>query len=463
MITVVGMGRKSTDMTTEGAKAVREADVVVVKSALTHAWKAVAEIRGDALSCDEFYEKAEDFDKLNADIAAYLQSFGNKKVAFCVVGDGTDDTVVPLLDGAKMVYGVPLYAAAVANKLPAGTVHFVAADFVVARRVLPVPTVVCCVDDKYVAADVQLRLAEAFDDDTPVSVCYGDGKTTNCQLHELCRQRFDYRTCVFVEPKPLTERRVFDYYDCADIMTRLRAPDGCPWDREQTHKSIVKNVIEEAYELANALENDDTANTVEELGDLLMQALFHIEIAKEEGEFTAADVYSALACKLVDRHPHVFGSVVATDADESLTVWDKQKMKEHKIKGVAENVVDVPKGMSGLMRCQKVQSRASKGGYEFADISQVVDKVAEETTEFLQADANNKLMEGGDLLFAVVNLLRLSGVDSETALMKSTQKFVDRVVECERLLDGRGQKLADMTPQQFDELWEEVKKNAQRM
>ena len=159
----------------------------------------------------------------------------------------------------------------------------------------------------------------------------------------------------------------------------------------------------------------------------------------------------------------MFGSVVATDADESLTVWDKQKMKEHKIKGVAENVVDVPKGMSGLMRCQKVQSRASKGGYEFADISQVVDKVAEETTEFLQADANNKLMEGGDLLFAVVNLLRLSGVDSETALLKSTQKFVDRVVECERLLDGRGQKLADMTPQQFDELWEEVKKNAQRM
>ena len=110
-----------------------------------------------------------------------------------------------------------------------------------------------------------------------------------------------------------------------------------------------------------------------------------------------------------------------------------------------------------------MQSRASKGGYEFADISQVVDKVSEETTEFLQADANNKLMEGGDLLFAVVNLLRLSGVDSETALMKSTQKFVDRVVECERLLDGRGQKLADMTPQQFDELWEEVKKNAQRM
>lgn len=463
MITIVGMGRKATDLTVEGANVIKKADVVVVKSALTHAWKAVANIRDDAISCDEFYEKAADFDSMNAEIAAYLRSFGNKKVAFCVVGDGTDDTVGQLLDEAEVVCGVPLYAAAVANKLPSGCMRYLAADLTAAKRVLPVPTVVCCVDDKYVASDVQLKLTEAFDNDTPVKVCHGDGKTTECTLEELCKQRFDYRTCVVIEPKPLTERRVFDYYDCADILTRLRAPNGCPWDREQTHKSIVKNVIEEAYELANALENDDIDNIVEELGDLLMQALFHIEIAREEGEFAAEDVYSALACKLVDRHPHVFGNVVAANADESLSVWDKQKMKEHKIKGVAENVRDVPMNMSGLMRCQKVQSRASKGGYEFADVSQVVDKVAEETREFLQADQQNKLYEGGDLLFSVVNLLRLNGVDSETAVLTSTQKFVSRVCECERLLANRGQKLADLTPEQFDELWDEVKKNAERM
>ena len=463
MITVVGMGRKQGDITEDGKKAIERADVVVVKSNLTHAWKAVAKIRNDALSCDEFYEQADDFDQMNKNIADFLQGFGDKKVAFCVVGQGPEDTVVQLLDQPEMVYGVPLYCAAVGNALPVGCVQYVAADIVAAKRVLPLPTVVACIDDKYVASDVQLRLTEAFDIDTEITVVHGDGATAKCALGELTKQKFDYRTCLAIVPKPFTSRRTFDYYDCADILTLLRAPNGCPWDREQTHKSIVKNVIEEAYELANALENDDISNVVEELGDLLMQALFHIEIAKEEGEFEPYDVYSALACKLVDRHPHVFGSVVANNADESLSVWDKQKMKEHKIKGVAENVLDVPRVMASLMRCQKVQSRAAKGGYEFADISQIVDKVREETEEFLSATTDGeKQNEGGDLLFSVVNLLRKSGVDSETALMKSTEKFVSRVVECERLLAERGQSLKDLSAEQFDELWEEVKKNANR-
>ena len=464
MITVVGMGRKQGDITADGQRAIMRADVVVVKSNLTHAWKAVAKLRDDALSCDEFYEKATDFDQMNADIAAYLRGFGDKNVAFCVVGQGPEDTVVQLLDEADIVYGVPLYGPAVGKVLPTGCVQYLAADIVAAKRVLPLPTVVACVDDKYVASDVQLRLYEAFDPDTPVTVVHGDAAVVKCTLDELTKQKFDYRTCVCIMPKPLTERRTFDYYDCTDILTRLRAPNGCPWDREQTHKSIVKNVIEEAYELANALENDDTANIVEELGDLLMQAMFHIEIAKEGGEFEPQDVYSALACKLVDRHPHVFGGVVANNADESLSVWDKQKMKEHKIKGVAENVLDVPRVMASLMRCQKIQSRAAKGGYEFADIQQILDKIREETEEFLAAsDVEAKQNEGGDLLFSVVNLLRKSGVDSETALIKSTEKFVSRVVECERLLAERGTTLKALTAEQFDELWDEVKKNANRM
>lgn len=462
MITVVGMGRKSGDLTADGRKAIEKADVVIVKSRFTHAWKTIFAMRPDALSCDEYYEKADDFDAMNAEIAAFVRSFGDKNVAFCVVGEGGEDTVVQLLDEACVCHGVPLYAAAVGNKIPSGTTLYVAEDLIAATHILPRPTVVACVDDKYVASEVQLRLTEAFDGDTAVTVASGDGKTAICTLDELVKQKFDYRTCIFVAPKPLAERRIFDYYDCADILTRLRAPDGCPWDREQTHKSIVKNVIEEAYELANALENDDTPNVVEELGDLLMQALFHIEIAKEQGEFGATDVYSALACKLVDRHPHVFGDVEAADAEESLSVWDKQKMKEHKIKNVAENVIDVPRFMSTLMRCQKVQSRAAKGGYEFSDVSQILAKVREETEEFLQADQADKQMEGGDLLFAVVNLLRSLGVDSETALMMSTEKFTNRVVECERLLAERGQKLTDLNMQQFDELWAEVKKNANR-
>lgn len=257
----------------------------------------------------------------------------------------------------------------------------------------------------------------------------------------------------------LLSKEKFDYNDCYDVLQILRGENGCPWDREQTHKSIVKNVIEEAYELANALETENVPNIIEELGDLLMQVLFHLEIGADNGEYQPQDVYTALCRKLIDRHPHVFGNVKAANSTESLDVWNAQKLKEHKIKNTAENVKDVPRGMSALMRSQKVQSRASKGGYEFADIAQVTDKVREELEEFLTASPEQKQMEGGDLLFAVVNLLRLSGVDSETALLKSTDKFVTRVAECERILGDKGQNLKQLSQEQFDEVWTESKNN----
>ena len=257
----------------------------------------------------------------------------------------------------------------------------------------------------------------------------------------------------------LLDKQEFDFNDCYDVLDILRSPDGCPWDRAQTHKSIVKNVIEEAYELANALERGDVDNTVEELGDLLMQVLFHIQIAQQNNEFQPNRVYTALCRKLIDRHPHVFGSVVANNADEPLDVWNAQKMKEHRIKSTADNLTDVPQGMSALMRSQKIQSRASKGGYEFQTVSQAEDKLREELCEFLTADASNRQMEGGDLLFAAVNLLRLNKVDAETALLLSTNKFVNRVSECERILNARGQSLKDLPAEAFDEIWAEAKSN----
>ena len=251
----------------------------------------------------------------------------------------------------------------------------------------------------------------------------------------------------------------FDYNDCYEVLRILRGEDGCPWDRAQTHKSIVKNVIEEAYELANALEQENVPNTVEELGDLLMQVLFHLEIGEDSGEYQPKDVYTALCRKLIDRHPHVFGDVKAENADESLDVWNAQKLKEHKIKSVTENVLDVPRNMSALMRSQKIQSRASKGGYDFSDIAQAADKVREELAEFLNAAHTERQMEGGDLLFSVVNLLRLYGVDSETALLCSTDKFTARVAECERILSDEGKRLTELSQEQFDETWARAKRH----
>ena len=458
MITVVGMGRKQGDLTADGRYAIEHADVVVIKSSKTHVASTVASLRKDAISCDDLYESASDFDSLNRAIVQRLNSFGDKKTVFCVVGEGADDTTVQLLDNVRVVAGVALHSQAVGNRLASGSVIYTAQELSDAAHILPQPTVVKCIDDKFVASEVQLRLSAAFDVDTEVVFCCGK-QIKKFPLSELSKQRFDYQATLYIQPKPLTQRQTFDYYDCADIMTVLCGKDGCPWDREQTHKSIVKNVIEEAYELADALEKEDIDHTIEELGDLLMQVVFHLEIAHNNGEFEPEAVYTGLCRKLIDRHPHVFGEVKASDSAESLSVWEKQKLKEHKIKGTAENVLDVPRGMSALMRCQKVSSRASKGGYEFESVEQVADKVKEELAEFLSAPQSDKQMEGGDLLFACTNLLRLVGVDAETALLLSTEKFVRRVVECERLLCQRGQDLKKLDARQFDDLWSEAKHN----
>lgn len=458
MITVVGMGRGKDDLTAGGARAIVQADVVVVKSKLTHVAKTVATIRKDAVFCDDLYKQAENFDQLNNLIIDRLLSFSKQKVVFCVVGEGADDSTVQLMQDVAVIHGVPLYAGVVGNNLAGGTAVFTAQDVMGVARVLPVPTVVKCIDDKFVASDVQLKLSTAFDVDTPVVLSVGD-KIIKTTLDNLCKQQYDYQTTLYVLPKNLADRQVFDYYDCADILAILRSPNGCPWDREQTHKSIIKNVIEEAYELADALEKEDTPHVVEELGDLLMQALFHLDIANADGEFEPSAVYTGLCRKLIDRHPHVFGNVQVADSSQSLDVWEKQKQQEHQIKGTAQNVLDVPRGMSAIMRSQKVQSRASKGGYDFSDVQQVVDKVNEELQEFLSANDENRNMEGGDLLFAVINLLRLCGVDSETALLLSTEKFVRRVVECERILASRGQQLKQLSLQQFDDVWAEAKHN----
>lgn len=458
MITVIGMGRKSGDLTLDGKRAIETADVVVVKSQRTHVAQTVSEIRSDAIYCDDLYEQAEDFDSLNQAIKDRLNSFGNKKVAFCVVGEGADDTTVQQLKGANVITGVGLHSTVVGHNMPSSTALYTAQDLCLVSRVLPLPTVVKNIDDKYIASEVQLRLLTAFDPDTEVVFCCNNSVKI-ITLAELCKQRFGYQCTLFINPKSLTERKVFDYYDCVDIMTVLCGENGCPWDRAQTHKSIIKNVIEEAYELANALEKEDTDHVVEELGDLLMQVIFHLEIAHNDGEFEPDAVYTALCRKLIDRHPHVFGEVVANNADESLSVWDSQKLKEHKIEGTAQNVLDVSRGMSALMRSQKVQSRASKGGYEFSELAQVVEKVKEELDELLASAESNRAMEGGDLLFACVNLLRLLDIDAETALLNSTEKFVNRVVECERILAERNQVLKNLNLQQFDEIWAEAKRN----
>ena len=255
-----------------------------------------------------------------------------------------------------------------------------------------------------------------------------------------------------------------DHYnidDLLEIMKILRSPDGCPWDREQTHESIRQNFIEETYEAIEAIDTKDTELLKEELGDVLMQVVFHALMEEEAGKFDFSDVADGVCHKLIIRHPHVFGNVVAADSDQVLKNWDAIKMETKAQKTQSEVMDSVSKALPALMRSQKVQQKAAKAGFDWEDISGALDKVSEETEELKQAIDNSSqehcLEELGDLLFSVVNVSRFLDLDSEYALTVACDKFIDRFKSVEFLASQRGINMKEASLRQLDALWEEVK------
>lgn len=249
---------------------------------------------------------------------------------------------------------------------------------------------------------------------------------------------------------------------------RLRQPDGCPWDREQTHQSIGKNMIEEAYEALDCIEADDAAHLREELGDVLMQVVLHAQIAADAGEFTLADVARDIDAKLIRRHPHVFGDADAENSDEVLKIWDEVKLAEKAVKdkavaageAVPEGLLDgVPTHLPALMQAQKVSRKAAAVGFEWETVQDVWDEVAEERAEFEAEEPGSpeREMEFGDLLFALVNVARKEGIDAESALRASTAKFRRRWAAMEQVAADVHVDLAELSTHGLNDLWDAAK------
>ena len=252
--------------------------------------------------------------------------------------------------------------------------------------------------------------------------------------------------------------------DLVEIIKILRSPGGCPWDMEQTHKSIRGNVIEEAYEVADAVDNDDSAALCEELGDLLMQVVFHAEMASESGEFTLDEVADGVCQKLVLRHPHVFSTVKADTVDQVLNNWDAIKKEEKHQQTYTDTLTSVPRAFPALLRAAKVQKRAAKVGFDWPDATGAWDKLSEEIGELRQAEqsgnADAVAEEMGDLLFSMVNVSRFLGIDGEEALSRATDKFIARFAAMEKLATEKGLQLKEMSLEQMDALWDAIKKNS---
>ncbi len=240
------------------------------------------------------------------------------------------------------------------------------------------------------------------------------------------------------------------------VMAQLRAPEGCPWDREQSHRSLRPYLLEETYEALEAIDAEDWARLSDELGDVLLQVVFHAQLASERGDFDIEDVVAGIVAKLRRRHPHVFGTASVSGADEVVDRWEQIKRGEAGCEDRNSALDGIPESLPALQRAHKLQRRAARAGFDWDDIAGPRAKIDEELAEVAAADAASVEHEIGDLLFAVVNYARFLGVEPESALRRANERFIQRFRSVERAA-GSAERLQAMSLDEMDELWEQAK------
>ncbi|MCX4362188.1 MAG: nucleoside triphosphate pyrophosphohydrolase [Clostridia bacterium] len=454
MITVVALGCAAGQLTLAGAEAIDKADKVFVKTALTDTYDYFKNKGIDCVSLDFIYEQSQDFDELDNTIAQYILS-QQGDVAYCVNGSGYEDRSVSLLQEKTDIKILPSASFALCGGKAGVANTLISAYELVALRGFNYDTrVALCVsdiDNAYIAAEVKLVLQNILGDE---ETAYFNGN--KIFIYELDRQTaYDYATTLYIPPKNLVEKQRFNFADLYQIMRILRGDNGCQWDKAQTHQSIRQNAVEEAYELVEAINSDDVDNIIEESGDLFLQSIFHCVIAEDCGEFSLEDCLSGICRKLIDRHTHIFGDVVANTPEEALKAWDNAKAKEKHYVSASDKIDKIAGALPALMRAYKVQKAVGKVGFEFDDFEQVIGKIKEEIEEFCKAKTADELEdEGGDILIAAVNALRWKNVEPEIALSRAIDKFVKRF----KYVDGKcNGDLQSKSPEELNALWEEAK------
>lgn len=453
-------------MTVAAAHALRDADKLFLQTSEHPAAKTVLALGKPFTSMDDLYAGSEDFDALNESVAQRLVNAGT--CVYAVTGNIADSqlpaiTALVKARGGKVTVlpGLSLSAAAFCE-LPAARV--VTASAMPDWFDVSQPVAVEELDDAIRAGNAKLALSEFFPDDWPIllSELCDDGRFTRKEipLYELDRQkRYGAATVAYVPSAPFDSLTRYGYEELTGVIKRLRAPDGCPWDREQTHETLREPLLEECYELLDAIESGDDAHICEELGDVLLQVVLHAEIAAEQGRFTQRDVNSELVKKLVYRHPHIFGGAKADTADEVLVNWDKLKKAEKSQKTQTDVLKSVPRNLPSLTFSYKIQKKAANVGFDWSDAESAFPKISEESGELMRAmhGVGDVTEELGDLLFSVVNVARLLHINPELALRGAADKFTGRFAAMEQLAVASGRNLEEMSLKEMDLLWNTAK------
>lgn len=476
-IIVVGLGPGDAQQITREAWRVLEgADEVYLRT--KHHPAVVGLPQGPIYrSFDEVYETAESFEAVYAEIVRRLLALGRrpKGVIYAVPGHPlVGEATVHALRTRAQEEGLPLRLVAGLSFLEPTLAALGIDPFdglqicdatLLGQRHHPnldpdVGALIVQVYNRFVAAQAKATLMNLYHDDHPVTlVCHaGTAEQRVCPLplYELDRQEdLDHLTSAYLPP--LDKPGSLASYQ--DIVARLRAPGGCPWDREQTHQSLRTHLLEETYEVLAALDADDMAALEEELGDLLLQVFLHAQIATEDGDFKLIDATQHVIEKLVRRHPHVFGETPVADADEVLRNWEQIKRQEKGEEAFVSMLAGINKALPALSQAMEMQRRVARVGFDWPTAAPVIDKVREELDEFLAApDAQRRSEELGDVLFSLVNLARWHEIDPESALREANRRFAERFARLERRAQESGQSLEEMPLAQMDALWEEAKR-----
>lgn len=432
MITVIGLGRCYGDITDRGKKAMNGADKLVFRTFLGNPSKKYK--TENAASFDGLFESCANFDELNVKIADELirldAEFGS--VAYCVDGDGYSDAAVCELLKKVDAEIIPGVGASSAKKPCSAVLNITATRLVGTRPMLDTSAAleITEIDNALLAGEVKLYLGGFYSDVQPVTL-FINGKAETIALEQLDRfKKYDCSVSAFIDESVGYEKDKYCFADVLRIMSKLTAPDGCEWDKAQTHESIRINMIEEAYEAVAAIINDDSENLIEELGDVLLQTVFHSDMAERGGEFSFSDVVNGLCTKLVTRHTHIFGKNKAEDAEAALGFWEKAKAIEKNYKSFADTLDSVPESFPALLYAEKVIKKAAKGGYDVR---------TQNLTEQLKAAADNK--NTGAVLFLATALAAADKCDAEVELMAKSLKFVS---ECKKKLPDSGRPVSEI-------------------
>ena len=479
-INIVGLGPGDADLLTRQAwHVLSRADEVYLRTR-RHPTVAGLPTHLTLHSFDHLYETLEDFATIYETIAERIIGLGRRSegVLYAVpghplVGESSvlrilvlaqqEDLPVHLVEGLSFVEPVlsflqidGLAGLQLADATELATAHHPPFD---PDR----PALVGQLYGRRLSSEVKLTLMNSYADDHLVTLVRaagtGEGTKVSVPLHELDRhQLLDHLTTLYVPPIA----HAGGLPALQETVARLRAPDGCPWDREQTHQSLRANLLEETYEVLVALDDEDEDKLCEELGDLLMQIAMHVQIATEEGEFRFADVIGQIDAKLRRRHPHVFGDLEVADSADVLRHWEAIKAGERAAsseEGIHRSRLEgVPEILPALTRAQALGERAARAGFDWPDLAGVLEKVSEEVAELRASlDADTRAGELGDLLFSLVNVARWLGVDAESALRGTCDRFVRRFAQMEQAAHAQGLDLADLALAEQDALWDKAK------